>query len=169
MVPLEAEQLIELEDAILDELFGVLTRKNADGTLERLLVLGLPRPLVTRSDGNILVVGAKENLVRHLIGIAGEMGISPRRLKFISYDEATNYPFDHLAYNDTWCAVLIGANPHSVRGRGDSSSIIAEMEKHREKYPETRRLWASNELKVTKTTFSEALGELIAEGLVIAA
>ena len=49
--------------------------------------------------------------------------------------------------------------PHSTAGKGDSSSAIAEMET-RDGYPRVVRLGA-NELKISKTSFKNALQELI--------
>lgn len=179
MESLGYDQLIDLEEAILDNLWDALTKANADGSLEQLLssiglahllkeVLGIEPPLNTWGDGRILVVGDAQCRPKDLMGVAKSMGINPRRIEYIDSNEATNYDFAQLEYSRNWCAVLFGATPHSTKGRGEDSSIIAHLEKNRERYPEVRRLHANKRLKITKTNFRETLQSLIDKGIVVA-
>lgn len=180
MALLDADQLLELEDLIMDELTCVLARKNVDGTLERLLddmgladlltsILELPVRLKTWSDGYILVVGAPQGMEHDLRGAAKTMGVDPERIDFVPYEDATNYVYKNLEWSPKWCAVLFGASPHSGRGKGEDSSILAHLESHRERYPEVRRLVAGGRLKDTMSNFRRELSKLIDEGMVIAA
>ena len=173
---LSKDELSDLEDDILDEFTEILKRKNNEGTLKALLVtLGLEDlvkryfpegdKLQTWPEGKILVVGALERQVKNLKGLAKGLGIAEKRLEFVSYDEATNYDFDNLQYNQSYCALLFGASPHSARGKGSSRSILSELEASPNIYPTVRRLGEA-ELSVTKTSFRTALTELITEGIV---
>lgn len=176
MSVLEENQLIDLEESIIDNLWALLTRRNAEGTLDRLLrdmdlydelvdLLGIPKPLDTWKDGKILVVGDAQCRPKDLMGVAKSMGIRSDRVVFVDVDEATNYDFTQLEYSPRWCAVLFGATPHSTKGKGKDSSTITHMENNRDRYPEVRRLYANSKLKITKTNFRNELTSLIDAGL----
>lgn len=169
-----------VEDVVLDNLSELLAKRNVQGTLGGLLAdlgvldgvnagLGETNGLRTWPEGKILVVGAPQKMEKDLRGAAKDKGIAPNRLVFVAYDDATNYRFDDMEYQPTYCAILFGCVPHSARGRGGDASVIAHIERHRERYPECRRLTAGGKLKVTMTNFKEALGDLMDEGLVAAA
>lgn len=179
MERLEFDQLVELEDAIIDNLWDALTKANADGSLKQLLssiglshlvqeVLGIEPPLKTWREGKILVVGDAQCRPKDLIGVAKDLGIGQTRIEYVDIDKITNYDFTKLEYSPNWCAVLFGATPHSTKGKGRDSSTLSHMEKHRDRYPEVRRLQANSRLKITKTNFRETLQSLIAEGFVVA-
>lgn len=176
MSTLDEGQLIDLEEGIIDNLWSLLTRRNAEGTLDRLLrdmdlydelvdLLGIPKPLDTWKDGKILVVGDAQCRPKDLVGVAKSMGISSERMVFVDVDEATNYDFAQLEYSPRWCAVLFGATPHSTKGKGEDSSTITHMENNRDRYPEVRRLHANSRLKITKTNFRNELNSLMDAGL----
>ena len=179
MEALDHDQLIDLEDAIIDNLWDVLTRRNVEGTLDKLLremglydelagLLGIAKPLETWGEGKILVVGDAQCRPKDLVGVAKAMGIKAERIEFVDVDEATNYDFSHLEYSPKWCAVLFGATPHSTKGKGEDSSTITHMENNRDRYPEVVRLHANSQLKITKTNFREALTGLMNAGLLAA-
>jgi hypothetical protein len=180
---LNSDQIMDLEDYIMDRLDDVLCRKNADGSLDRLLreldmedaiakLFGGPEPLKTWSNGKLLIVGCQEKMEDEIVGVSKGLGIARKRLEFVRYDDATNYNFKKLEYLPTYAAILVGASPHSTKGKGDSRSILSRMqylEEHREKYPTVVRLTAENlsgQLKITKTNFRSALSELMREGIV---
>ena len=179
MERLEYDRLVELEEAMIDSLWDVLTKANATDTLEQLLdamglahlmrdVLGLEPPLDTWEDGRILVVGDAQCRPKDLAGVAKGLGLDPSRIEYVDADEATNYDFTRLEYSPKWCAVLFGATPHSTRGKGEDSSLITHMERCRDRYPEVRRLTANGGLKITKTNFRNELRSLMEEGIVAA-
>ena len=58
---------------------------------------------------------------------------------------------------------MVGPMPHSSTGKADSSSAIAEMEKHQDLYPRIVRMGSGNGLKITKSNFRETLQRLQAE------
>lgn len=62
-----------------------------------------------------------------------------------------------MQYNPNYRLVIVGPMPHSTTGKGESRSTISELE-NGNGYPKVIRL-GSNELKITKTNFKQALQE----------
>ncbi len=177
MDALTQEQLVDLEDAIVEQLDALLHRKNIDGTLERMLremglddliaeFEGAKKPLSTWADGDVLVLGAKPSMVENLRSVGKSLGISKGRFEFVEYDDVTNYGFRKLSYSSKYCAVLAGAHPHMARDIDGASSVITHLEGNRDEFPETVRLTAGGQLSVTKTNFKQALEDLIARGVI---
>ena len=67
-----------------------------------------------------------------------------------------------MQYAPQYRVVLFGPTPHSGYGKGDSRSIISELEKS-DAYPRVERLMSGQELKITKSNFREMLQKLIKE------
>lgn len=67
-----------------------------------------------------------------------------------------------MQYAPQYRIILFGPTPHSGHGKGDSGSIIAELEKS-VAYPRVERLISGSELKITKSNFREMLEQLIEE------
>ena len=61
---------------------------------------------------------------------------------------------------------LFGANPHSSTGKGDSGSVISEMQR-KEGYPRIEVLRAGEQVKITKTNFKETLEKLLEEEIIV--
>ena len=72
------------------------------------------------------------------------------------------YDFRKMQYAPEYRVILFGPTPHSGHGKGDSSSIIAELEKS-DAYPRVERLLNGQELKISKTNFREKLQQLLDE------
>ena len=86
-----------------------------------------------------------------------------KRFEFcLEYKEIQKYDFRKMQYAPQYRVVLFGPVPHSGHGKGDSGSIIAEIEKS-EAFPRVERLISGQELKITKTNFREKLQQLIEE------
>lgn len=106
----------------------------------------------------ILVLGNTQLSVRDLGGIAKSMGIDPDRLDYeLEYERITNYNVENLKYNTKYSDVLVGPVPHKAKGISGASSLIAYIEKNSEEFPKLIRMTDSNALKITKTSFREAL------------
>ena len=58
---------------------------------------------------------------------------------------------------------MVGPAPHSTHEKGNSGSIISEMESHPDMYPRVIRLGSSGGLKITKSDFREKLEQLVRE------
>jgi hypothetical protein len=53
--------------------------------------------------------------------------------------------------------------PHSAKDKGDSGSIISEIESRPDFYPRMVRMGSEGNLKITKTGFKNVLYQLIQE------
>lgn len=171
-------ELAELEDAVLrelpDKITNALTTANRTGRLEELFELlnmtDLLRPtetLKTYKDGKIIVIGDAEVKEETLKAIAKSFNIDKERLEFcLDYEKAQKYDYRKLQYASLYRVVLFGPVPHSSTGKGDSSSVIADMEKRQDCYPRVVRLGNNLDLKITKSSFKKALAELKEENYI---
>lgn len=110
----------------------------------------------------ILLIGASQIDNKEIFGIAKKEGISKNNLFLeTDYNKIKNFNFDNLRFNSTYDGILIGPIPHKVSGVGDHSSIISKLEKE-EGFPPFQVVYTnSGELKITKTSFRDALKKLI--------
>ncbi len=171
---LSIEELLELEDAIMevlpDKMPQILSRANRTGELDDLLkllglsdLLGGANKLDTYKSGKIVVVGGTQVKEEVLASIGKEFGIDKKRFEFcLDYNDAKKYDFRKMQYAPQYRVVLVGPMPHSVPGKADSGSIIAEIEKS-DAYPRVERLMCGQELKISKSNFREMLQKLTDE------
>lgn len=108
-------------------------------------------------NSQILVVGQLNIKIKDVNGICKNLGINPDRLVFISYAEATNFPFDSLRFSNRYSDVIFGSTPHKGSGIGNSSSIITYLESNPSEFPNVIRACDSNGLNLNKTTLKNAL------------
>ena len=174
---LSIEELSELEDAIMEvlpeKITQILSRTNRTGELNELLkllglsgLLGIENKFETYKGGKIVVVGGAETKEDTLISIAKSLGIDKNRFEFcLNYENAQKFDFKKMQYAPQYRVILFGPTPHSGHGKGDSRSIIAEIEKL-DGYPRVERLVSGRELKITKSNFKEKLKQLIDEGYI---
>lgn len=170
-MPLDVEEL----EHVLDEVRQLICVANRDGTLEDVLnKLGL-QYLVKGDDCyrteetslvRIIVLGESSVEIRHLQGIAKACGVSKERIVFYDYDEAQRYDLGNWKYNSSIAAILCGPLPHKGTGMGDASSIIVALEGEAG-YPPTFRMGISQGLKLTKTSFSNTLNDLISKKIIL--
>lgn len=164
---LDHVELTELLENIFEELNRKITYANRMGTLPELLEeLGLNQMMPSTSvfeplpNGKIVVIGQSEIKEDRMLAIARKMGINNDFEFVLDYYDAQKYPYRKLQYASTYKLVMFGPIPHSTTGKGNSSSVIAEMESRPDMYPRVVRLCSSNELKITQTSFKRALWEL---------
>lgn len=120
----------------------------------------LPYFFDTQRNGNIIMFG-DSNIKRNVIdGILKSLGIDKKRFEHIPYEEVTNYDFKQLEYNNNYRLILVGPMPHSAKGMGDNNSVIEYLKnnKHIAKVVEL------DNLKITKTSFKEAIQKEIESG-----
>ena len=168
---LEIEELEELIEVIQEEIRKKVYIANRTNTLDEFLSqIGLNQyiqnsnsRLESYRSGKIVVIGAPTVKEKNLIGIAKKLGIDKNRFEFcLDYEKSQKYPYEKLK-GDNYRVVLVGAIPHSTNGKGDSSSIITELENNND-YPRIIRLLSNDgELKITKTNFEDALKQLLCE------
>jgi hypothetical protein len=115
--------------------------------------------------GTIVVLGGSEVKEKHLRGVCKELGFCDKdRFKFyLDYESLKNFKYQNLQWNDSYRLILAGPSPHKTAGTGDFSSAIVAMEKT-PGYPKVERLYAGNDLKITKQNFSECLQHLLDSG-----
>lgn len=174
--PTQLYELTELLDKELSagKLEELVASYNRTGKLEEFLSwLGLECLLSgsliynPRLHGKIVVIGQISTQIKHLIGVAKEMGFSKDRFEFVAdYNEAKTFNFSKLMNLDKYALVLVGPMPHSTSYKRDFSSIISCMEQT-DGYPPVLRVGGS-ELKITKTGFRECLAKSIEDNLVAA-
>ena len=165
-MPLDVEELERVFDAVRQRLCVA----NQDGTLGMLLKhMGLEHVLngddIYRTDearrGDIIVLGDPRVEVRHLQGVAKDIGIAKERIRFLDFDEAQKYDISLWQYSQTIAAILCGKGT----GMGDATSMVVALETG-EGYPPVKRMQSSTGLKLTKSSFRTALCELVVEGIV---
>lgn len=163
---LDTERLEEIVDAVTEKIYLA----NRTGELESLLSNWGLSTLIknvapssddfydTYKDGKIVVIGASQVKEHDLLGIVKSLGLDKKRFEFcLDYEKIKNYPFSKMQHNPKYRLVIVGPMPHSTTGKGESSSAISELE-NGSCYPKVVRL-GSNELKITKTNFKQALQE----------
>lgn len=125
-------------------------------------------PLKTFSHGKILVIGEQTVPVDKLRTTVNKLGLDISRFEFhLGYEEAQTFNYKKLEYNMNYRVVLFGSIPHSTIGTGSSSSVIAEMQTHPDKYPRVVPLRSGDgTLKITKSDFKNALELLKDEGYI---
>ena len=171
---LAIEELSALEDEIMsvlpDRITAILSKLNRSGRLEELLeLLGMEDLLEQEQDfysykeGKIVVVGGTDVKEEVLLSIAKNLGIDKSRFEFcLDYKQIQKFDFRRMQYAPQYRIILFGPTPHSGHGKGDSGSIIAELEKS-PAYPRVERLVSGSELKITKSNLREMLERLIEE------
>ena len=162
---------------ILDQVSERLAQANADGTLHDVLsLLGL-QGLVGVDDeldlgeydsayGDLLVMGKCDAKKHVLQAVAEECGYSRERIKFVDYDNVSQFDCSILCNSMRYAAVLCGPVPHKAGVMGDTSSILEALRHVEQGYPplaELRESYGTGELRITKTTFRTALAELEAK------
>lgn len=144
------------------EPLGLLAFANRMGNLEEMLdSIGL-RELLPGNDlcapRKIVVLGASEVNVHKLRSIAVNAGIDEGDIEFcLEYERLKHYDFGKFRDRDVYHAVLFGPGPHSTPGKGQSCSAIEEMETHPDIYPPIIRIEASGGLKITASSFRQAI------------
>ncbi len=113
-------------------------------------------------DLRILVIGAAQIPAQVIYGIGKTVGLRKDQLDLqLDYEQNKRFRFDELRYNSPYAGILIGPIAHKVINLDDYSSIIQRL-KHEEGFPPFEEIRTSGgHLKITKTSFKEALQRLI--------
>ena len=109
-------------------------------------------------DAKILVFGASEIEESEMKNIAKEFGIKPSALEFeTDYKKNKHFDFSKLKDNPGYSDVIFGPIAHKGKNIGDNSSAIAMMENNPNHFPNIIRACSSNELKITRNSFRNAI------------
>lgn len=175
--PLDAEEIVELEERLLDilkeDLHVILLRLNRSEQLGNLLsMLGHAELLkkndngyIPLTDRKIVVLGDSSMSVNDVQKTITKFGISKDRVELHLEYKPNGFNIDTLKYSLDYSLVLLGPMPHSMAGKDEYTSIITRMEGEAG-FPPVKRLMAGDELKITKTSIKGAMEDAISRGLI---
>lgn len=105
----------------------------------------------------LLIVGDSVLNKDDMCRILKRYGIDVKRVDFmLDYNKAKNYRWGQIQYQFTYSDIIFGPLGHSASGKGDSSSLLTEMESG-DGWPNIVRASANNGLKITKESFERAI------------
>ena len=85
-------------------------------------------------------------------------GINNDRFDFVlEYEDVKKFPIKTLRNNQKYCDIFIGPIPHKINGLEDCKSLITHIQNNQSEYPKLTKLMSSDNLKITKASFEEAL------------
>lgn len=109
-------------------------------------------------NAKILVLGALSCNKDDLIKKAKSLGIKKEQIEFgPDYINMHNFNYEKLRNNTSYSDVLVGPVPHKGKGIEGYSSFLAMVQSNPQEFPNIIKLDASNELKITKSSFEKAL------------
>lgn len=176
IVALEIEDLLSVEEEVkmylAENLEKVLINLNRQERLFEFLSLIEAEHLCkatplyeTHKNGTIIVIGASRVKEKDLRKIAKSLGITEDRLE--CHLDYTRIPdLSYIQGHPNYSVILVGPMPHSTEGRSGYSSTLVRWEQE-EGFPPVRRL-GTNELKITKSSFQQALQQLLNSGVITA-
>lgn len=174
---LDTNTLFKLDTAIRNEindnLTQILIRLDRMEQLDQFLTLldlsnliDKPNTNILNKSGKILVCGMFNAEEKNLYGIAKKLKIKKDRFEFcLDYDMATNYNYDKTQYNPKYSLIIVGQMAHSGHSKKEFSSVIARIE-NEDGFPPVIRA-GSNGLKLTQSSFEEALIQALNRNIVI--
>lgn len=168
---------------VLEEIKKRIYSDNISGMLEKtLLDWDIPCPFFERTNeqtsnkgennpfGKILIIGASEMKRNKFEGmVKNQYGLSnaevQRKFELVfEYEGLNHYNFNKLS-KYAYAVILMGPVPHSVRGRGDASSLITMLEENKDDfYPPVYRL--SQDDPISKSQVENALNVLCKRGII---
>ena len=116
-------------------------------------------PINTRTY-RILVIGALAGSVKDFQIAAKKIGVNPDNIEFIGYDEAKRLDARRLEYSNEYSDIIYGPTGHSSKEMGDTSSLLALIEKNPSKYPRLIRSKSNStdgRLKISISGFRDYL------------
>lgn len=165
---LSNEEIVDLEERLFDAYDGsfsnILNHINTRGRIEEFLHLIGHKDLLGKEedafipfkDGKVLVLGDSNLNANDVTRAMRDAGLEKDRIELhLGYDLGC-YNVEHIRWDFNIALVLVGPVPHSMRGKGDYSSVIEMMERE-QGYPPVIRLENSGTLKITKTNLKEAV------------
>ena len=105
----------------------------------------------------ILVLGQLSGKVKDYQLAAKKLGVKEDNLEFIDYDGAKHLSAERLRYSCEYSDIICGPIPHKVEGMGDTSSLIAEMERNPAEYPKLIKATSNDSLKFSISGFKECI------------
>ncbi len=113
---------------------------------------------VEKNRSKIMVFGNLSGNVSDYYLTAKKLGISKENIEFKSdYDELKRYDVSNFKNSSSYSDIIVGPMPHKTTGMGDTSSFVAEMKNNPGEYPKVTEALVNGKLKITKTSFENAL------------
>ncbi len=121
--------------------------------------------LAQESYGKIILIGDSSIGTDIIRRIFKDFGISSDRVElYLDYNKLTNRDFTGFRYSlEKYSHILAGPMPHSMKVRGQASSLINLLDST-EGFPPVKRLEGSHGLKITKANLRDALEQIIMKG-----
>lgn len=175
--PLDIDEIVELEEKLLaifnENLHMILLNLNRTEQLGILLSLLGHSELLEKNDNGyvpltdrtIVILGESSIIANDILKTISKLGIPKDRVELHLEYKPNGFNIDTLKYSINYSLVLVGPMPHSMEGKAEYTSIISRMEKETG-FPPVKRLMAGNELKITKTSIKNAIGDVISRGII---
>ena len=153
---LPSNKILEKDDATTEEIEQIYGDVQLNECSKKIVIMG---------DDKFL------NNTNLIFGIAKQYNINKNQLEiynnYVKIKSIAKGILNKIQYNDKYIGIIFGPVPHKVSGIDNFSSIIAKC-KQEEGFPVTvdcRDNSQSNKLKVTKTSFKQALIKIIKDYL----
>lgn len=107
----------------------------------------------------ILVIGRLAgNLNDYIMNAKKKLGLNSDVFQFENdYDKITNLNVERLRYSNVYSDIICGPVPHSIKGKGDNSSIISMIDNSPREFPNLVKASANESLKISVSGFIEAI------------
>ncbi len=113
---------------------------------------------INKNSSVILVLGALQGKKSSYQMTAKKLNISEQNIEFIDdYSKMHTFNAEQLRYSDKYSDIIIGPTPHSMKNKGDFSSVITMIESKPKEYPKLLKAIANNSLKITNSNFKDLL------------
>lgn len=83
----------------------------------------------------ILILGQLSGKLKNYLIVAKKLGIGNENLEFIDYNHAKHFSVERLKYTNEYSDIICGPIPHKMEEMGDTSGLIAEVERNPKIYP----------------------------------
>lgn len=111
-----------------------------------------------KKNAKVAVIGDSMISIDDMRIIAKKNGLNPQLIEFhLDYNKLTNFDFNQFRNNPGYSDIIFGPNPHKTRGIEGYSSAIRMMQQEANQFPKLIIAETSNELKITKTSFTKAI------------
>jgi len=113
---------------------------------------------VNPRQSKILVVGALAGKLKDYQMTAKKIGIPEDSLEFEDdYDKLKHFNTAELESSMKYSDVIWGPTPHKQMNMGDTSSMLAEMKNHPDRFPRILEATSNGELKISISSFRSCI------------
>lgn len=151
--------LQKIIDKVTKEIFNASSDLEVDNIVEKygITLEDSVMPINKRSSV-ILVLGALQGKKSSYQLIAKKLRIPEQNIEFVDdYSKMHAFNAEQLRYSDKYSDIIVGPIPHSMKNKGEFSSVVAMVESNPKEYPKLLKAIANNALKITNTNFKELL------------